>query len=102
MQTVLALQVISTGETIVTEATDKTAVSWQKRWERKIMKSQRRADRFKDAIAANDTIVAWVNFDAIQAACSRDELRAIHARVFRGYDLYFSKRVESVNESAAD
>ena len=101
MQPQYALQVMSTGETIIEQTSDRTMVGWQKLTERRILRWKNRAQRFKDAIHANDTIVAWTNYDDMQRALSANEFASVQKRVFRGYDLFFEKRSNAADTGAS-
>jgi hypothetical protein len=91
MSYIFSLQVCSTGETVFTEETERNMVGWQKITERKILRNGNRAERYKEAILANDTIVAWENFDKMQQEAI--DISPIIEYAFRGYDKYFEERI---------
>ena len=94
MLPVYTLQVISTGEDIISEETTRSMVGWQKLAERRLLKKRNRAQRFKEAIKIKDTIVAWNNFDVMQQVLTKEELVEVCEKVFKGYDNYFEKRIK--------
>jgi hypothetical protein len=85
MRQTYALYVITTGELITTGESDRCALAWQRKIERKLLKHAGRAERFKEAIRAGDTLVAWDSYDAFaQSGVSDEALTAECRRVFKG------------------
>jgi len=87
---VLVLQIISTGETLLTESTDQTALIWQKKHERNLLKDKRRTEQVKQAIQAGDTIVGWTNYDEMV------KLGEYPDYLFNGYDKWFEQRLDKL------
>jgi len=80
----LELQVCSTGETLASEETELSAVRWQKKTEKRLLRYKRTSQKVREAIAGGDTIVGWVN----SWGSTPEEIK----RVFRGYDKFFESR----------
>jgi hypothetical protein len=94
MEVIYGLYVISTGEKILEEAAVAALGVWQRRIEKKVLRRRNRAQRFRDAIIANDTIASWENFDVIVSSdISSEELQALSTHIFRGYDQWFNERM---------
>lgn len=89
MQVEYALQVISTGQTILTKSSDRSAAVWHKSMERKVLRYKYKYQQYRDAVDHHDTIVAWVNYDQMVRALPENEMRQVRKRVFRGYDKFF-------------
>jgi hypothetical protein len=109
MKVTYILQVISTGEQILTETFDLDSEErllslavWQRKNERKISNRKNRAQRFRDAIAANDTIGGWHNFDELAATLPQEELQLLSDAIFRGYDKWFNERAGSAWDGRND
>ena len=79
------LRVISTGELIIQEETPFSLLVWQRRAEKKVLKSQRRAERFKEAILNKDTLPGWVDYDEYARSVTLEELHRECKRLFKGY-----------------
>lgn len=67
-EAVYVLHVQSTGEEILREPATDLLYAWQRRTERKMSRRRNRAERFREAIQAQDTIAAWANYDDFVAA----------------------------------
>ncbi len=79
-----ALQIASTGETIISETTSLPALRWQRKVEKRLLKNGARCARIKAAIRSGDTIVAWLDADALKASTTPEELRRHSRHVWRG------------------
>lgn len=94
MNQLYVLQVASTGETFYTGTTDLSIVRWWRINEHRLLRLKRTPQAFKDAVAANDTIVGWVNYDELRRADLTYKQKAAEvSRVFHNFDKYYEKRL---------
>lgn len=75
-----ALHIIDTGETVVSEYSEKSMVSWHKKMCKKVLKDRRRKASIKEAILTNNVIVALLNYE---------EVKDSYVKALRGYDAFF-------------
>jgi hypothetical protein len=91
MQTVytsiLRLDIISTGESIIEEPTSESAKNWHKYICKKVLSDKRRAEEVRKAILANDVTVAWADFDLLVSnGIPLGELKARSKIIWKGLD----------------
>ena len=85
-----ALQVIDTGETVVSEYSDRSMVSWHKKMCKKVLKDKRRTAQVKEAITNNEVIVALLNYEEL----------ADYTKALKGYDNFFESLRETNREGS--